>query len=187
MKSYTRKLLLVARKVGIKTKIGKTLLRLARTTHIGRGDPAQIMVTSPVSAPAPKDPSTTLKDHSDTILSVMKLLSGDKELSDGVNKLNKRSTGLQKDFETLGKLLVTRLTKKDDEEGADELLKQSKLKAITDVLSQMSKELKPYVDTAKFLKDLHDQTQREKKKSPKDHKKPSKKVKVEPKESEDTK
>lgn len=155
--------------------------------RIGRGDPSQLMVTSPGAIPAPKDPSTTLKDHSDTILAVMKMLDSDKHVGEGINKLNKRAAGLQKDFQELGKLLISRLTKKDDSGDADELLKQSKLKVITDMLTQLGAELKPYVETAKFLKDMHDQTQREKKTKPKDHKKPSKKVKVEPKGSEDEK
>lgn len=184
-----RKLLLkVASRLSRKDSRRKDLILIARgLTRIARGDPAQIEVTSPAETPAPKDPATTLRDQGDTILTVMKLLDEDKHLDEGVNKLNKRAVGLQKDFQELGKLLVTRLTKKDDKEGTDELLKQSKLKLVTDVLDQLGKELKPYVDTAKFLKDLHEQTQRDKKTKPKDHKKPSKKVKVEPKGSENDK
>lgn len=184
MNTIASKLLHVASKVGIHTNVGKRLRRIAESLRVGRGDPAGIMVTSPIGPATPKDPSTTIRDQSDTLLSVMKILSSDKQLAEGVNHLNKRAVGLQKDFEELGKLLVSRLTKKDDKDGAEELLKQSKLKALTDVLTLMGKELQPYVDTAKLLKDLHDQTQREKKKSPKEHKKRHKKVDVEPKGSE---
>jgi hypothetical protein len=190
MKSVISKLKVVASSKYVSAKQRKTLLKIAKLL-IGRGDPANIFVTSPdVPKNPPKDSLTTLKDNGDTLVAALKLLKDDKKLGEVIANLNKNAVRLQKNFDELSKSLLDSLTPKDKKESGDSmssgnqeggLLKQSTIKEVADVIKMFSKELTPQVEASNFIKQLHDQTQKEVKREPeKNSYKSRKKVDVKP-------